>query len=46
MSEFTSQVDARQYEPKDKHNVIFDTFHNLKKGEKGLVIRQALFIFL
>jgi len=30
---FTAQVDARKYEPKDKHNVIFETFHNLEKGE-------------
>ncbi|HHX60037.1 MAG TPA: DUF2249 domain-containing protein [Epulopiscium sp.] len=33
MMKFTAQVDARKYEPKDKHNVIFETFHNLEKGE-------------
>ena len=31
--EFTSQVDARKYEPKDKHPVIFHTFADLKPGE-------------
>ncbi len=34
MSQFTSKVDSREYEPKDKHIVIFETFHSLKKGEK------------
>jgi uncharacterized protein (DUF2249 family) len=33
MSQFHAQVDARDYEPKDKHAVIFDTFHNLNSGE-------------
>lgn len=34
MAQFAAQVDARQYPSKDKHTIIFDTFHNLKKGEK------------
>ncbi|ASW43980.1 MULTISPECIES: DUF2249 domain-containing protein [Eubacteriales] len=34
MSRFKSQVDARIYEPKDKHAVIFDTFNNLNNGEE------------
>lgn len=33
MSQFDAQVDARIYEPRDKHNVIFQTFHNLEKGQ-------------
>ncbi|EQB89558.1 uncharacterized protein (DUF2249 family) [Clostridium punense] len=33
MSQFAAQVDARKYEPKDKHAVIFRTFFDLKKGE-------------
>ncbi|MBH1940406.1 DUF2249 domain-containing protein [Mobilitalea sibirica] len=33
MFKFTSTVDARQYEPKDKHPVILNTFHALKPGE-------------
>jgi uncharacterized protein (DUF2249 family) len=32
--QFSAQVDARKYSPKDKHNVIFETFHNLKSGER------------
>jgi len=34
MSDFNAQVDARQYQPRDKHTVIFNTFHDLKVGEK------------
>ncbi|NLK98470.1 MAG: DUF2249 domain-containing protein [Epulopiscium sp.] len=34
MPEFAAQVDARIYPPRDKHAVIFETFHNLKSGEK------------
>lgn len=34
MSDFTAQVDARKYAPKDKHDVIFKTFTGLKSGEK------------
>jgi len=34
MSRFKSQVDARLYEPKDKHAVIFETFNNLNSGEE------------
>ena len=30
---FTAEVDARNYEPKDKHRVIFETFNSLKPGE-------------
>lgn len=33
MSKFNAQVDARKYEPRDKHAVIFQTFENLKTGE-------------
>lgn len=33
MSQFVAQVDARIYPPRDKHNVIFQTFNDLKKGE-------------
>ena len=31
---YEKTVDARDYEPKDKHRVIFETFDSLKKGEK------------
>ncbi|MFZ5989042.1 MAG: DUF2249 domain-containing protein [Bacillota bacterium] len=34
MFNFAAKVDARQYEPKDKHPTIFKTFFNLKSGEK------------
>lgn len=34
MSDFSATVDTRQYEPKDKHPVILNTFANLKPGEK------------
>lgn len=40
MSDFTSQVDARRYEPKDKHPVIFNTFEALKSGEKMELIND------
>ncbi|MGD9567124.1 MAG: DUF2249 domain-containing protein [Sedimentibacter sp.] len=33
MDKFVAQVDARKYEPKDKHPVIFNTFESLKPGE-------------
>lgn len=33
MSNFNARVDAREYEPKDKHRVIFETFNSLKPGE-------------
>ena len=33
MREFTTQVDARKYEPKDKHPTIFNAFEALKPGE-------------
>ena len=33
MSDFKVQVDARKYEPRDKHTVIFQTFEDLKPGE-------------
>lgn len=33
MSEFKAQVDARKYEPKDKHPVIFNTWESLLPGE-------------
>lgn len=31
--EFAAQVDARQYAPKDKHRVIFETFDGLESGQ-------------
>lgn len=31
---FKEKVDARDYEPKDKHRVIFETFDSLNPGEK------------
>lgn len=34
MSQFAAKVDARIYPPRDKHNVIFETFSKLNKGEK------------
>lgn len=34
MNEYTAKVDARLYEPKDKHPVILGTFNDLKSGEK------------
>lgn len=33
MDKYATQVDARKYEPKDKHPVIFNTFESLKPGE-------------
>jgi uncharacterized protein (DUF2249 family) len=33
MVQFAAQVDARMYEPRDKHVVIFQTFDNLEKGQ-------------
>ena len=40
MGNFASQVDARKYAPKDKHPVIFNTFENLKSGEKMELIND------
>lgn len=40
MTQFAAQVDAREYQPKDKHRVIFETFHNLKDGESMLLIND------
>jgi len=40
MSEFAARVDARLYEPKDKHPTIFKTFEGLKKGEKMELIND------
>ncbi len=38
MSDIVTTVDAREYEPKDKHPVIFKVFDGLKSGEKiGLI---------
>ena len=31
---FAKKVDAREYDPRDKHRVIFETFDSLKPGEK------------
>lgn len=33
MDKFAAQVDARKYEPRDKHPTIFNTFESLKSGE-------------
>lgn len=33
MEKFAAQVDARKYEPRDKHPTIFNTFESLKAGE-------------
>lgn len=33
MKDFAAQVDARLYEPKDKHITIFNTFEALQSGE-------------
>lgn len=40
MSQFTVQVDARTCQPRDKHNVIFDTFKKLNKDEKMELIND------
>jgi uncharacterized protein (DUF2249 family) len=40
MENFSAQVDARKYEPKDKHPVIFKTFDSLKPGEKMELIND------
>ena len=34
MSEYEVKVDARMFQPKDKHPVIFDAFLNLKSSQK------------
>lgn len=33
MTKFAAKVDAREYEPRAKHAVIFDTFDKLNPGE-------------
>ena len=40
MSNFTATVDARIYEPKDKHPMIFKTFESLASGEKMELIND------
>lgn len=40
MINFAATVDARQYEPKDKHPTIINTFNNLKSGEKMELIND------
>lgn len=40
MSNFAATVDARQYQPKDKHPAIFNTFDALKPGEKMELIND------
>jgi Uncharacterized conserved protein len=40
MINFDATVDARQYEPKDKHPAIFNTFNSLKPGEKMELIND------
>lgn len=33
MTQFAAKVDAREYPPREKHAVIFDTFDKLNSGE-------------
>lgn len=40
MPEFKATVDARLYEPKDKHPVIFNTWEALLPGEKMELIND------
>ena len=40
MSNYTATVDARIYEPKDKHPMIFKTFESLMYGEKMELIND------
>lgn len=40
MSNFVATVDARIYEPRDKHPVIFKTFEGLAYGEKMELIND------
>ena len=40
MQNYDAQIDVRKYEPKDKHPMIFNTFHNLKPGEKMELIND------
>lgn len=40
MSNYTATVDARIYEPKDKHPTIFKTFESLMNGEKMELIND------
>ena len=40
MENFKAKVDARKYEPKGKHPVIFDTFDSLKSEEKMELIND------
>ena len=40
MSDFTAKVDARLYEPRDKHPLIFRTFMALASGEKMELIND------
>lgn len=40
MTNFAAQVDARLYEPKDKHVTIFNTFEALQSGESMELIND------
>ncbi|MFZ5988161.1 MAG: DUF2249 domain-containing protein [Bacillota bacterium] len=40
MENFSKQIDARKYEPKDKHPMIFKTFDSLNPGEKMELIND------
>ncbi|WP_315065748.1 DUF2249 domain-containing protein [uncultured Clostridium sp.] len=40
MSNFAATVDARIYEPKDKHPIIFKTFENLSSEQKMELIND------
>lgn len=38
--EFAATVDARQYAPRDKHRVIFETFESLESGTQMELIND------
>ncbi|HYE82285.1 MAG TPA: DUF2249 domain-containing protein [Clostridia bacterium] len=40
MANFDAQVDARKYEPREKHPVIFKTFDSLKPRQKMELIND------
>ena len=40
MTTFDARVDAREYEPKDKHPTIFNTLGTLKQGQKMELIND------
>lgn len=38
--DWKTTVDAREYAPKDKHRVIFETFDQLQAGESMLLVND------